>query len=182
MSEEQQFVALGFIPTEDYHKNRKFGDKGQALYIKGFVKRHTHVSYCYIEGSQDPDTLEYSLRLDNMAHLKTDETVSERMVIAFRQEREAQHLDDLVESFKTERGVPESVQIGVRASYEPTGLSIKGIEVTAKYEPTSLSIKGMDLASIYAEFEQALIGLGFIKSSIRDKPTKVIYGPDVGLM
>ncbi len=165
MSEEQQFVALGFIPKEDYDKNRKFGDKGQALYVKGFVKEHAYVSFCYIEGSQDPDTLEYSLRLDNMAHLKTDETVSERISFPFGQERKAQHLDDLVKNFKTERGIPESVQIGVKA----------------EYKPTSLSIKGMDLASIYAEFEQALIRLGFIEASIKDKPTTVIYGPQVGL-
>ncbi len=90
------------------------------------------------------------------------------MVNAFRPKREAEQLDDAVKSFKEERGISKSVQIGIKASY--------------KYKLTDLDINGVDLASIYADFEKALIGLGFIEASIKDKPTRMIYGAQVGII
>ena len=138
------------------------------MYVKNFVKEHDYISFFYIEGSKDPDTLEYSLRLDKLVHLETNRFVSEMMVNAFRPKREAEQLDDAVKSFKEERGISKSVQIGIKASY--------------KYKLTDLDINGVDLASIYADFEKALIGLGFIEASIKDKPTRMIYGAQVGII
>ena len=148
---EREFNALGFILKEDCEGNQSYGDKGQPLYVKSFIKHHNkQFSFCYIEGSQDPSTEEYSLKLDNLAHLKAweaDKVITEEMVAAFGEGREEEHIDDIVGSFKQEKGIPTSVNLGVEV----------------RYKPKELSVSGSDLNSIYQDFEQALIALGYIE-------------------
>lgn len=170
--EELEFVRLGFERQTDRYDNPRFGEKGEPLYVKGFWKNHEGYGYssCYmINGSRDPDTSQYELHLDpGLPDKRKLREFSDRVKESIGDEAVAPPLEDVVRQFKEARGISESVNIG--------------LELSIEYSPTHLSIRGSDLGQIYADFERALIGLGYLNKSIEDRPSAIIKGYQVGLV
>lgn len=172
-SDEEEFQRLGFQRALNGRSNQPiFGAKGELLYWKGFWRNHKDHGYssCYtIAGSRHPDTLEYELYLER--RLGGDPITEEIAKVAVSAEELEVVLEllDIKERLKARRNLPEGVNLDLDVGIK---LEVKAV---------SPRIKGTDLNKIYADFEQALIGLGYLEQSIRDQPSRVVYGWQVGL-
>lgn len=150
---EENFESLGFERDTDREDKPIVGEKGQPIYMKGFVKQYGEIIRFYqILGSRDPNNLEYELHIDPPEHMEKREI--------------QQHLEEMLNEFKKQKRIPANVELKIKAKYE---------------FPEGPKIKGKDLNKIYDDFEQALIGLGYIDQSIKDKKSVVIKGWQVGL-
>lgn len=171
-SDEEEFQRLGFQRALKGRNNQPlFGANGEPLYWKGFWRHHKDQGYssCYtIAGSRHPDTLEYELSLE--PRLGGD-PITERIA---RESVSAEQLEMVLELLEIKERLKASRNL-------PAGVNLE-LDVGIKLEVKAVNprIKGTDLDKIYADFEQALIGLGYLDQSIRDQPSRVVYGWQVG--